>query len=667
MADAALSQSAHLLDPAVVARLGTMELKARTIVEGLTLGLHRSPYHGFSTEFAEYRPYVTGDDHRVDRLEGLRAERPLLRQEVGRGDQPRVPPPARHERVDGLRQRRADQARLRRHAGRGDRLAGVGPARRRRADRLRRARPPAHAAAASGPGHLHQILLALEKVRPSAGSDVAKPLQRAGRGARAPRPRSCSISDLLDDPEDGRARGLTLLGARGMEVVVFHLLDEAELTFPFEGPLLFKDLESADEVLAVPGRRAAALPRRARAPQRRLRARLERRRHGLPDGVDRDAARRVAARLPPRASRRTLMLAFLSPWFLAGRARGGVADRAAPAAQGRPRRRTSSRRSASCAGRRSRRGGRGTCATCCCWRCVSARSLLLAAAFARPYLGGAGRGRRPDARRGRHLVQHGRAGPHGEGARGRGAQAIAAAPAGDRVAVIRVDDRATVVAEPSLDRGAARAAIGDARRRAAAPRPTRRCGAPRRASPARRAAASCWSATSRSSIRPAPSPRGSTLEVVDVGGPVENLSVGPARRDGDAHRRRGHEPRHPAAHGAGRAGRQRLTRWPTRRSRVDPGAHRSVRLAARLPSTGVARVSVADPEGMPADDARYLVLDPPPLSTVPLLGEAGSGDDLFLLRAAIESGGPGRGFAVEMLGGDARARARRRDGARRAR
>ena len=39
-----------------------MELKARTIVEGLTLGLHRSPYHGFSTEFAEYRPYVVGDD-----------------------------------------------------------------------------------------------------------------------------------------------------------------------------------------------------------------------------------------------------------------------------------------------------------------------------------------------------------------------------------------------------------------------------------------------------------------------------------------------------------------------------------------------------------------------------------------------------------------------------
>jgi hypothetical protein len=59
------------------------------------------------------------------------------------------------------------------------------------------------------------------------------------------------ISDLLDDPETV-VNGLMLLGARGMEVVVFHVLDEAEVTFPFEGPLLFKDLESREEVLAVP-------------------------------------------------------------------------------------------------------------------------------------------------------------------------------------------------------------------------------------------------------------------------------------------------------------------------------------------------------------------------------------------------------------------------------
>jgi uncharacterized protein (DUF58 family) len=50
------------LDPAVLARLGTLELKARTVVEGFLSGLHRSPFKGFSVEFAEYRQYFAGDD-----------------------------------------------------------------------------------------------------------------------------------------------------------------------------------------------------------------------------------------------------------------------------------------------------------------------------------------------------------------------------------------------------------------------------------------------------------------------------------------------------------------------------------------------------------------------------------------------------------------------------
>ena len=63
MAGPATSGGARrFLDPAVVARLGTLELKARTIVEGLLSGLHRSPFKGFSVEFAEYRQYMPGDD-----------------------------------------------------------------------------------------------------------------------------------------------------------------------------------------------------------------------------------------------------------------------------------------------------------------------------------------------------------------------------------------------------------------------------------------------------------------------------------------------------------------------------------------------------------------------------------------------------------------------------
>jgi uncharacterized protein (DUF58 family) len=52
---------ARFLDPEVVSRLRNMELRARMVVEGFIQGMHRSPYHGFSVEFAEYRQYMPGD------------------------------------------------------------------------------------------------------------------------------------------------------------------------------------------------------------------------------------------------------------------------------------------------------------------------------------------------------------------------------------------------------------------------------------------------------------------------------------------------------------------------------------------------------------------------------------------------------------------------------
>ena len=57
-----MAGQARYLDPAIVARLGTIDLKAKTIVEGFLTGLHRSPFKGFSVEFAEYRQYLPGDD-----------------------------------------------------------------------------------------------------------------------------------------------------------------------------------------------------------------------------------------------------------------------------------------------------------------------------------------------------------------------------------------------------------------------------------------------------------------------------------------------------------------------------------------------------------------------------------------------------------------------------
>jgi hypothetical protein len=277
--------------------------------------------------------------------------------------------------------------------------------------------------------------------------------------------------------------------------------------------------------------------------------------------------------------------------------------------------------------------------------------LLLAAAFARPFILG------EDVVGGMTIVAVDTSfsmGAPGRMTRARDAatKAIAAAPATHRVAVIKVDDRAVVIAEPSLDRGAARAALGSLT-----------------AGHGGTALTPLWSAATRLagaatgqvvlvSDLEVEHPGGAiaegmSLQIVDVGGPVENLAVGSARRDGDG------LVAEVTNHGI-RARRAQVVLTVNERAvadvgvAIEPGRTASVRLPARLPSSGVARVSVADPDGIPADDTRFLVLDPPPLSTVALLGEEATGNDLFLLRSAIESGGPGRGFAVELLGGDAR-------------
>src|ERR1041385_8958242 len=80
-ASGAQAMRADLFDPASLAALGRIEIVARWIVEGFMVGLHRSPRKGFSVEFAEYRPYLPGDDLRhIDWKILARADRLMIRQ-----------------------------------------------------------------------------------------------------------------------------------------------------------------------------------------------------------------------------------------------------------------------------------------------------------------------------------------------------------------------------------------------------------------------------------------------------------------------------------------------------------------------------------------------------------------------------------------------------------
>jgi uncharacterized protein (DUF58 family) len=240
----------RFVDPAIIARLGTMELKARTVVEGFLAGLHRSPYKGFSVEFAEYRQYLPGDDlntldwkvyarsdrHYVKKFEeetnldchllldvsasmGYKGAAPMSKVEYGS---------VLAASLAFLMNRQRDATGL---------IAFD--------DRIR-FRLPAGARA----GHLHALLLALEKMEPGSQSNVARPLQQLAE-ALVKRSLVVLISDLLDDPESV-IKGLRYLRFRGSDVIVFQVLDPNELTFPFRGTSRFRDLESAEEVLAEP-------------------------------------------------------------------------------------------------------------------------------------------------------------------------------------------------------------------------------------------------------------------------------------------------------------------------------------------------------------------------------------------------------------------------------
>ena len=241
----------RFLDPAVLARLGTMELKARTVVDGFLSGLHRSPSRGFSVEFAEYRQYLPGDDlSAVDWKAYARTDRPTIK---------RFEEETNLEchlllDVSASMAYRGDAAMTKLEYG-SVLAASLAHLMHRQRDATGlitfddqiRLRMPARARS----GHLHALLLALDGLRPGAASNVARPLNQLAR-ALLKRSLVVLISDLLDDPAPV-LRSLKQLRVRGTDVVVFQILDSDEMTFPFRGASRFRDLESATEVVADPG------------------------------------------------------------------------------------------------------------------------------------------------------------------------------------------------------------------------------------------------------------------------------------------------------------------------------------------------------------------------------------------------------------------------------
>jgi uncharacterized protein (DUF58 family) len=237
------------LQPDVISRAQVLGIKARTIVEGLRVGEHRSPYRGFSVEFVQHREYVPGDDIRhIDWKSYGRSERYTIKQYeqetnftghilvdasrsmlYGEGDE---------NKLEYAKLLAASLAYLIIHqrdsaslsifdAGWRQQLPGSGQ-----------------------PGHVQTILQTLESTDPREKTSIGPVLHDLAQQVRR-RGLVFLIADCFDEPEI-ILDGLRHLRFQGHEVTVFHVLHEDEMRFPFSGMIKFDGMEDKLELLTRP-------------------------------------------------------------------------------------------------------------------------------------------------------------------------------------------------------------------------------------------------------------------------------------------------------------------------------------------------------------------------------------------------------------------------------
>jgi uncharacterized protein (DUF58 family) len=240
---------ASRIDTQALMRIRSLELRARAVVEGFWSGLHRSPYHGFSVEFTEYRQYTPGDDPRhLDWRVFARSDRFFIKKFE---DETNL---RCHLVVDQSRSmafgtpgwtKAAYAATLAATLGRFLHLQGDAVGLLSFDERVREYLPARHR-----PGHLREIILALEKPPGGGTTDLIQPLQRITEIVRK-RGLMVLVSDFLS-PLDRLERALATLTSSGHEVVVFQVLDPSEVNFDFTAPAVFEDVESGRTLFIDP-------------------------------------------------------------------------------------------------------------------------------------------------------------------------------------------------------------------------------------------------------------------------------------------------------------------------------------------------------------------------------------------------------------------------------
>ena len=240
----------RFLDPTVLAEISSLDLLAKTVVDGFVAGLHRSPDFGFSQEFAEYRAYTPGDDLRhVDWNLFARTERCYLKRYRGETNsqltilldasnsmQYTTGPPTK---IDYARFAAAALFYLAIHNQRD--AAGLIVF----DDEVREYIRPS-----TRPGQLSRLFAGLEHATPRARTDFAKPFRHFQNSLHR-RGIAIVISDFYEDP-DTIVSEIAPLRFHGNEVILFHILDPQELRPLLRSPSILVDLETEQRIEVIP-------------------------------------------------------------------------------------------------------------------------------------------------------------------------------------------------------------------------------------------------------------------------------------------------------------------------------------------------------------------------------------------------------------------------------
>jgi uncharacterized protein (DUF58 family) len=238
---------AKFVDPAILSRIGNLELLARTVVDGFINGLHRAPYFGASIDFAEHRGYVPGDDiRRVDWRLYARTDRYYIKQyEADSNANVSVLLDVSGSMGFGSR----GVSKLEYACYLSACLSYLAHRQRDRVgivtfdDDIVQYVPPSAK-------HFEVVLYTLDRSTARRPGNLRVPLQKVAEHFRR-RGLVILISDFYAEPE-AVLDAVKPLRFLGNDLIVFHVLDPAELEFPYEEATSFEDVESGEQLPVVP-------------------------------------------------------------------------------------------------------------------------------------------------------------------------------------------------------------------------------------------------------------------------------------------------------------------------------------------------------------------------------------------------------------------------------